>query len=156
MKNKNDCNEVLKKNKILSSKLDFIVKKNESLKIKIVSISKELDLVTKKNISLKNDLDPHVCHASVASHSTSPIACTSSIIENDISMLKKSVDCLGSTLSHCAMNHSRLESLFRKKQVPPMHANRPRHTHAPHVHTHNTLYAHVYTCTHCGRKGPPY
>ena len=27
------------------------------------------------------------------------------------------------------------------------------HTHASHVHTHNTLYAHVYTCTHYWRKG---
>ena len=51
------------------------------------------------------------------------------------------------------MNHTRLESMFRKKQVPPMHAHHTRHTHASHVHTHNTMYAHVYTCTHCGRKG---
>ena len=43
--------------------------------------------------------------------------------------------------------------MFLKKQVPPMHAHHIRHTHAPHVHTHNTMYAHVYTCTHCGRKG---
>ena len=34
-----------------------------------------------------------------------------------------------------------------------MHAHHPRHTHASHVHVHNTMYAHVYTCTHCGRKG---
>ena len=51
------------------------------------------------------------------------------------------------------MNHTRLESMFRKKQVPSMHAHHTRHTHAPHIHTHNTMYAHVYTCTHCGRKG---
>ena len=43
--------------------------------------------------------------------------------------------------------------MFQKKQVPPMHAHKPRHTHAPHIPTHNTMYAHVYTCTHCGRKG---
>ena len=102
---------------------------------------------------MKNDLDTHVCHASVASSSSSPIACTSSIIENDISMLKKNVDCLGSTLSHCALNHSRLEPMFRKKQVPSLHAHHTRHTHASHVHVHNTMYAHVYTCTHSGRKG---
>ena len=63
------------------------------------------------------------------------------------------MNCLGSTLSHCAKNHTRLESLFRKKQVPSLHAHHPRHTHAPHGHIHHTLYAHVYTCTHCGRKG---
>ena len=49
------------------------------------------------------------------------------------------------------MNHTRLESLFRKKQVPSFHAHHTRHTHAPHGHHH--MYAHVYTCTHCGRKG---
>ena len=67
-------------------------------------------------------------------------------------MLKKSVECLDSTLSQCVLSHTRLESLFRKKQVPSMHAHHPRHTHASHGH-HYTLYAHVYTCTHCGRKG---
>ena len=44
-------------------------------------------------------------------------------------------------------------SMFQKKHVPPMHAYKPRHTHTSHVHTHNTMYAHVYTCTHCKRKG---
>ena len=74
-------------------------------KTKLFLFWKELDLASKKNISLKNDFDSHVCHASVASHSTSPIACTSSSkIDNDICLLKKSVDCLGSTLSHCALN----------------------------------------------------
>ena len=43
--------------------------------------------------------------------------------------------------------------MFHKKHAPPMHAHKPRHTHASHVHTHNTMHAHVYTCTHCGRKG---
>ena len=57
------------------------------------------------------------------------------------------------TLSHYAINHTRLESLFRKKHAPHMHAHYTRHTHASHVHTHNTKYAHVYTCTHCGHKG---
>ena len=96
----------------------------------------------------------HVCHATIISPSSVPIACStsSSKVENDITMLKKSVDCLGSTLSQCVMNHTRLESMFRKKYVPPMHAHKSWHTHALHIHTHNTMYAHVYTCTHCGRK----
>jgi len=96
----------------------------------------------------------HVCHANVASTSCTPIACStlSSSIENDINNLKKSVDCLGSTLSHCAMNHTRLETLIPKKQVPTLHAHPSRHTHASHDHHHH-MYAHVYTCTHCGRKG---
>ena len=33
-----------------------------------------------------------------------------------------------------------------------MHAHPSRHTHAHHGHNHD-MYAHVYTCTHCGRKG---
>jgi len=51
------------------------------------------------------------------------------------------------------MNHTRLEFIFHKKHALPVHAHKPRHTHAAHVHTHNTMYAHVYTCTHYGRKG---
>ena len=51
------------------------------------------------------------------------------------------------------MNHTRLESLFRKKQVPSLHAHPSRHTHATQGHHHHTMYAHVYTCTHYGRKG---
>ena len=61
-------------------------------------------------------------------------------------------DCLGSTLSQCAFNHNNLEYMFRKKQVPHMHVHTPWHTHAHHAHTPH-LYARVYTCTHCGRKG---
>ena len=74
----------LKKNEALSLKVDFVLKENESLKNKIVSISKELDLISKENVSLKNNMDSHICHASVASPSILPIACTSSIIEKMI------------------------------------------------------------------------
>ena len=34
-----------------------------------------------------------------------------------------------------------------------MHAYKSWHTHAFHVYTHNTMFAHVYTYTHCGCKG---
>ena len=115
LKSKNDCETLLKKNENLTSKVNFVLKENDSLKIKIASISKDLEDCLKKNIVLKNNMDTHVCHARVVSH-TSPIAChTSSLINNDISLLKKSVDCLGSTLSQCVVGHTRLESLFRKK-----------------------------------------
>ena len=43
--------------------------------------------------------------------------------------------------------------MFRKRHAPHIHAHKSRHTHAHHAHTHGTMYAHVYTCTHCGRKG---
>ena len=42
------------------------------------------------------------------------------------------------------MNHTRLESIFRKKHAPHMHAPHTRHTHAHHAHTHDSMYAHVY------------
>ena len=74
-------------------------------------------------------------------------------IKNNICILKKNVDCLGSTLSQCAMNHKRLESMFRKKHTPHMHAHPPWHTHAHHTHTRDSMYTSVYTSTHCGRKG---
>ena len=59
------------------------------------------------------------------------------------------------------MNHTRLESMFRKKHAPHMHAHKTRHTHADHAHAHDFMYAHahdfmyahVYTCTHYGRMG---
>ena len=122
------------------------------MKNKIASILKELDLISNENKSLKNDLDSHVCHA--PSYNI-PIVCStsSSNIENDINILKKSVDRLGSTLSQCALNDTCLESMFRKKHAPYMHAHHTRHIHAHHAHTHDSIYAHVYTCTHCRRKG---
>ena len=42
------------------------------------------------------------------------------------------------------MNHTRLESMFHKKHTPHMYAYKPRHTHASHVHTHDSMYAYVY------------
>ena len=41
---------------------------------------------------------------------------------------------MSSTLSNCAFNHNRLESLFQKKQVPHIHAHHPRHTYAHFAH----------------------
>ena len=34
-----------------------------------------------------------------------------------------------------------------------MHINHGRHMLLMFVHTHDIMYAHVYTCTHCSRKG---
>ena len=81
----------MKKNKVLPSKLDFVLKENDSLKIKIVLISKELDLVSKENISLKNDFASHSCHESTVLPPIDKNACStsSSSIDNDICILKK-------------------------------------------------------------------
>ena len=43
--------------------------------------------------------------------------------------------------------------IFISKETSSIyHAHHTRHTHAPHGHNHH-MYAHVYTCTQCGRKG---
>ena len=52
LKNKNNCGDVLKKNEVLSSKREIVLKENESLKNKIALISKKLDLVSNENKSL--------------------------------------------------------------------------------------------------------
>ena len=65
-------------------------------------------------------------------------AISSSIIDNDICVLKKNIDCLGSNLSQCVIDHKRLESMFQKKQTLHMHTHPLRHIHAHHVHTHAT------------------
>ena len=111
-----------------------MLKENDSLKNKIVLISKELECIYLWKVFFKNDLESHICHATIASSSCASIACSTSSfnVENDLCMLKKSVDCLGSTLSQCAMDHIKLESMFHKKHVPHIHAHHPRHT--PHVH----------------------
>ena len=51
------------------------------------------------------------------------------------------------------MYHTRLESMFWKNYAPHIHSHKSWHIHAHHVHTHDTLYARVYTCTHCGSTG---
>ena len=126
---------------VLSSKLNFVLKENNSLKNKNALISKVLEFVSKENTSLKNDFDAHVCHATIQSPSIDKNACStsSSNVENNIIMLKKSVDCLGSTLSQCAMNHKKLEYMFHKKHAPHIHAHYSQHTHTSYVHTHDTM-----------------
>ena len=51
------------------------------------------------------------------------------------------------------MNHTQLESMFLEKHTPHIHAHKPQHTYADHTHTYDSMYAHVYTCTHCGLTG---
>ena len=52
------------------------------------------------------------------------------------------------------MDHKKLESMFHKKHAPHIHAHHSWHTpHVHHDHTHAHMYARVYTCTHCSRKG---
>ena len=74
---------------------------------------------------------------------------------NEIKNLKNKMNNLSSTLNSCAFNHSKLESLFQKKQVPHAHAH-THHAHAygaHHDHNHTHMHTKVYKCTHCDRKG---
>ena len=100
---------------------------------------KEKDFVSKKK-KQNDSLSHHALHATT----------------NEINVLKNKMDCLSSTLSSCAFNHNRLESLFSKKQTPHIHAHHPHHAYdfvARHDHTNTHKHNKVYVCTHCGRKG---
>ena len=118
-------------------------------KIKLFWFQKSWNAFILKKI-FENYFDSNVCHASIGSTSYIKNACTtsSSIIENDICMLKKSVDCLVFTLSQCAMNHTRLESMFRKKHAPHIYAHESRHTHVYHAHIYDSMYANAVSYTH--------
>ena len=66
------------------------------------------------------------------------------------------MDYLSSTLSSCAFNYKKLESLFQKKHTPHIHAHHHHHAFAyvaRHDHKHTHKHSKVYKCTHCGRKG---
>ena len=105
---------------------EIVLEENNSLKRKFV-------LKEKENISQKKRIvDSHSCHAL---HAT--------IDKNEIQFLKNRINCLSSTLSNYAFNHSKLETLFQKKQALHVHAHNPRHTYAHfahHDHTHSHMY----------------
>ena len=95
----------------------------------------------KVNVSKKNKIVDHAFHATT---------------KNEVKFLKNKIDCLSSTLSKCAFNHSRLETLFSKKQTPYIHAHHHPHAYAHfarHDHTHTHMHSRVHKCTHYGRKG---
>ena len=130
-------NNLCEGNTILKDKIDLVEKQkeivlqeNNSLKRKFVE--KEKEFVSKRN--KKDSLSHHALHATT----------------NEINILKNKMDNLSSTLSSCAFNHTRLESMFSKKQTPHVHAHHP-HAFAyvaRHDHTHTHKHPKVYTCTH--------
>jgi len=137
-------NDLCEGNNTLKNKIDLVEKQRESVlqennSLKRKFIEKEKEFVSKKN--KKNDsLSHHALHATTT---------------NEINVLKNKISNLSSTLSTCAFNHSKLESLFSKKQAPHVHAH---HHHAyayvaHHDHNHTHKHSKVYTCTHCGRRG---
>ena len=69
-----------------------------------------------------------------------------SIDNLEINEIKKKINDLSSTLSKCAFDKDRLESMFQKKQISKKTTHATRHTHnAP-------FYTKVYQCTHCDQK----
>ena len=114
---KNKSVDLKEKNKNLFSKLHMILQERVEISSERDSLKTQLDFVLKENEVLKNknDCDDVLKKNEVLSSRDKHLACsTSSSINNDICMMKKSVDCLSSTLSQCVMNHKRLESMFRK------------------------------------------
>ena len=127
-------------------------------KIKLFWFFKELECISKEKDSLKNTLvqkEKISIPIFKVKKNFISIACftSSSTIDKDIHSLKKSVNCLDSTLSQSATDHKRLEFMFREKYVSYMHAHPSRHTHAHHSHTHDFIHANMYTCTHYKCKG---
>ena len=122
--NKLECiskeNESLKNENIfLISKLNDLCEGNTFLKDKIILVEKEKEIALHENTTLKRKIvlkekenvpkkKKIVDHAFLAT----------TIDKNEIKFLKNRIDCLSSTLSNCAFNHKRLETLFQKKQAP--------------------------------------
>jgi len=164
LENKMAClekeNEDLKNENIsLMSKLNVLCEGNMILKNKIDLVEKQKEDVFQENKSLKRKIcekeKDFVSQKKKKSDSISHHASHAHIDQNEIKNLKNKIDNLSSNLSSCAFNHTRLESLFQKKQVPHTHAH-SHHAHAydaHHAHTPTHKYAKVYICTHCGRKG---
>ena len=131
-----NLNIAFEENNSLVNKIDSISKEKNIALNKIKSLKKKIILNEKENtFKKKKDSVSHVSH-------TNNIV--SSFDKNEIHVLKNKIDCLVSTLSQYAFNHSKLESIFRKKQVPHMHAQTPWHTHAHHAHTITSMLE----CTH--------
>ena len=98
---------ILLKINLVEKEKEIALEENNFLKRKI--ISKEKENISKK----KKIVDSHSCHA----NNNSCHAFYAIIDKNEIHVLKYRIDCLSSTLSNCAFNHSKLKTLFQKKQV---------------------------------------
>ena len=66
------------------------------------------------------------------------------------------MDALNSTLNKCVFDNARIESMFKKKTTHSSHTSHTPHIqnghHGDHSH-HAYMYANVYRCSFCGRKG---
>ena len=125
----------------LMSKLNDLCEGNTTLKNKIISVEKQKEVALHENTSLKRKIvekeKENVSKKNKKNDSHSHHALHATINQNEIKFLKNRIDCLSSTLSNCAFNHKKLESLFQKKQAPHVHAHHPQHVwlraHSVHV-----------------------
>jgi len=112
-------NEFLKKENIsLASELNDIYEGNKSLKNKITLVEKEKEIALDENNSLKRKFvskeKENVSKKKriFDSHSYHDLHAT--INKNEIQVLKNRINCLSSTLSNYAFNHSKLKPCFKK------------------------------------------
>jgi hypothetical protein len=78
------------------------------------------------------------------------------IERDEIDEMKNKMNVLSSTLSKCAFDNVKLESMFKKKNTHSPHVSHASHSHHIHQgdHSHHAhIYANIYHCTFCGRNG---
>jgi len=115
-------------------------------------LNEENDRLVVAHIKIQEDLNSHLSSCSSKSVNVP-------INREEINDMKNIMNDLSSTLSKCAFDNAKLESMFRKKPTLSSHTSHISHaSHAHHVHhnnhTHHAfMYANVYNCTFCGRKG---
>ena len=146
-------NDILKNENVsLLSKLNDLCEGNNILKNEIALVEKQKEVAFNENNSLKRKIcekeKESFCKKNKKNDFKSHHALHATIDNSEIKFLKNKINCLSSTLSSCAFNHKRLESLFQKKQVPHMHA----HYH----HAYAYVARHDYTHTHKHPKDVSY
>jgi hypothetical protein len=95
---------------------------------------------------LQEDLNSHT---SSSSHKSVIVP----INRDEIDEMKSKMNVLSSTLSKCAIDHVKLESLFKKKNTHSSHVSHSSHAHHGNHSHHAHIYSNIYVCSFCGRKG---
>ena len=101
------------------SKLNDLCEGNMSLKNQIVLVEKQKEVAFNENTSLKKKIfekeKENVSQKNKKNNSISHLSLHATIDDSEIKLLKNKINNLSSTLSTCAFNHKRLDSLFSKK-----------------------------------------
>ena len=135
--------------RVLKNKHAKLKKEYERLFIEHDVVLKEKDKISIAHDKIQEDMNSHMSSCSSESVKVP-------INRKEIDDMKIKMDVLSSTLSKCAFDNKKLEFMFRKKPTSASHASHHSHAHHAHndSHSHHTfMYANVYNCTFCGRKG---